>query len=151
MKRHPTSQPPRKFGAEIDRIMSNKKEREDIRQEAFKEAAELVLRHGQGVVPDPRTRKITVQLKRWGEWTYTFDRDREHPVQRFRTYASSGVMIPEHADLLLHALEQERTILFSARRASYSACSCWPHLWSERDEARLAHLNLFLDGEEERS
>jgi hypothetical protein len=139
------------------------KEREDIRREAFEEAAELVLRHGQGVVPgclvplskaildlgepepDPRTRRIEVRAS--DKWTYVFDRDLMSPVQRFRTYASSGVMIPEHADLLLHALEQERTILFSARRASYSACSCWPHLWSERDEARLEHLNLFL-GEE---
>jgi hypothetical protein len=121
------------------------KEREDIRREAFEEAAELVLRHGQGVVPgclvplskaildlgepepDPRSRKITVPLK---EWTYTFDRDREHPVQRFRTYSSSGVTINEHADLLLHALEMERKLLGTERHAPPSA--------------RLEHLNLFL-------
>ena len=119
---------------------------EAIRKEAFEEAAETLLAYvgdmeGSSVrmiaaeirtlgepksepEPDPRTRRITVQLK---EGTYSFDRDREHPVQRFRI---TGTVLMEDADLLLYALEMERKLLGTERHAPPSA--------------RLEHLNLFL-------
>ena len=91
--------------------------------------------------PDPRTRKITVQLK---EWTYTCDRDHDHPVQRFRTGLGSGVhTINEHAELLLYALEQEREKLVVRKRGSKVFLDT--PMWTLNP--RLEHLNLFL-GEE---
>ena len=148
----------------------DKKEREDIRQEAFEEAAELVRKRAHrrafdipllekeildlgGPKPDPRSRKIKVQLK---EWTYTFDRDREHPVQRFRTGLGSGevdrawrwaTVRTMDADLLLHTLEQERRLLGTERRLKRIKPGL-PAV-SQRDAARLEHLNLFLGGGEE--
>lgn len=132
-----------------------KEEREDIRQEAFKEAAKLVRTSAHrrafdlanqildlgSPKPDPRTRKITVQLE---EGTYSFDRDRDHPVQRFRI---TGTMLADDADLLLHVLEQERKLLGTERRLKRIN----PRLpaVSQRDAARLEHLNLFLDGGDE--
>lgn len=133
--------------------------RDAIRQEAFKEAAELVrFRSGPRSLlrllseeildlgePDPRTRSITVQLK---EWTYTFDRDEEHPVQRFRIGEQVTLFGPP--ELLLYALEQERTILCVEKARIYKrsiekSSKLARHLpWSERDAARLEHLNLFL-------
>ena len=132
-----------------------KEEKEDIRRAAFAEAAELVRKRAHRRAfdipllekeildlgepkPDPRSRKITVQLK---EGTYSFDRDRDHPVQRFRI---TGTVLMEDADLLLYALEMERKLLGTERRLKRIN----PRLpaVSQRDAARLEHLNLFLGG-----